>query len=51
MPMDTTETVANKAQGNLNAPVTAYRNCSAALLPNVLLWRDEGSGMPCDVAS
>ena len=51
MPDDATEGVAEHSSRlqpsiNLHAPVTL---CSAALVPNVLTRRDEGSGKPCAV--
>ena len=50
MPADTTETVAEhsaRLQPSIN--LHAQPVCSAALVPNVLPRRDEGSGKPCAV--
>ena len=52
MPADTTETVAEhsaRLQPSINLHAQLQPLCSAALVPNVLPRRDEGSGKPCAV--
>ena len=53
MPADTPETVVEhsaRLQPSINLHAAGIHPlCSAALVPNVLPWRDEGSGYPCAV--
>ena len=52
MPDDATESVAehsSRLQPSINLHAQLQPLCSAALVPNVLPRRDEGSGKPCAV--
>ena len=52
MPDDATEGVtehSSRLQPSINLHAQLQPLCSAALVPNVLPGRDEGSGQPCAV--